>query len=124
MGTSAFRRCAEGGARYLYALENTLTDDPFAFTALVHHDLHKEKAKRIDAEKGRALGEAVFVPHPGKESEERGWLLMQGYDGKRDENFLEIRDAETMDFVARVWAGQHFPLGFHGNFSQASFVSM
>jgi hypothetical protein len=30
---------------------------------------------------------------------------------------MEIRDAQTLDFAARIWAnGQHFPLGFHGNF--------
>jgi carotenoid cleavage dioxygenase-like enzyme len=41
---------------------------------------------------------------------------MQGYDARRDENFLEVRDAGELDFVARVWTAQHFPLGFHGNF--------
>jgi hypothetical protein len=29
-----------------------------------------------------------------------------------------------MDFVARIWTGIHFPLGFHGNFSTQSFVSL
>jgi hypothetical protein len=38
-------------------------------------------------------------------------------------NYLEIRDAAGLDFIARVWTGQPFPLGFHGNFSSGSFVS-
>lgn len=110
-------------ARYLYTLETGLADDPFAFTALLRHDLHAGKSKRIEAGRGRLFGEPVFVPHAGKDAEDRGWILMQGYDGARDENCLEIRDAGTLDLAARVWTGQHFALGFHGNFSSQSFVA-
>jgi carotenoid cleavage dioxygenase-like enzyme len=60
---------------------------------------------------------------PGQNREDRGWLLMQGYDAARDENYLEVGDAEPLDLAARVWTGQHFPLGFHGNFTPASFAS-
>src|SRR5262245_18118898 len=111
-------------ARFLYVLENASAGDFFVFNTLVRHDLHRNTTRRIEAEKGRALGEPVFVPHPGQTSEDRGWILMQGYDGSRDENYLEIRDAGTMDFFARVWTGIHFPLGFHGNFSTQSFVAL
>jgi hypothetical protein len=45
------------------------------------------------------------------------WLLMQGYDAAHDENYLEVRDAETLDVTSRIWTGQHLPLGFHGNFT-------
>lgn len=120
-------RRAGQDVRYLYVLENTLADDQFAFTTLVRHDLHADKVKRIEAGKSRVVGEPVFVPHfakeAGKDAEDRGWILMQGYDGSRDENYLEIRDAGTMDFAARIWTGQHFALGFHGNFSTQSFVA-
>jgi all-trans-8'-apo-beta-carotenal 15,15'-oxygenase len=111
-------------ARYLYSVEAKNPADPFLFNKLVQHDLHKGTAKRIIAGKGRAIGEPVFVPRPGKETEENGWLLILGYDGNRDENFLEIRDAATLDFASRVWTGIHFPLGFHGNFTTKSFVSI
>jgi len=56
------------------------------------------------------------VPHPEQAGKKNGWLLAQGYDGARDETFLEIRDSGTMEVEARVWTKQHFPLGFHGNF--------
>jgi carotenoid cleavage dioxygenase-like enzyme len=88
----------------------------FAPVAIVRHDLHAGREQRIEAGEGRALGEPVFVPEPGRGEEDRGWVLSQGYDGRRDETFLDIRDAGTMDRAARVWTGQHFPLGFHGNF--------
>ncbi len=107
-----------GGAelRYLYTLESKTPEDFFALTTLVKTDLQKRTSKRVDAGKNRVYGEPVFVPHPTKEGEDYGWIVLQGYDGLKDENFVEIRDAATLDFAARVWTGNHFPLGFHGNF--------
>jgi all-trans-8'-apo-beta-carotenal 15,15'-oxygenase len=116
-------RRAGTNARYLYTLQATNKEDQFALTQVVRHDLSRGDSKRIDAGKGRVLGEPVFVPHPTKDSEERGWILMQGYDASRDKNFLEIRDAATMDFVARIWTESHYPLGFHGNFYPDVFVT-
>ena len=101
-------------ARYLYTVGSAIEDDPIVGTYLARHDLHQGTSKRLDAEPGRALGETVFVQKPGGEND--GWLLVQGYDAGRDENYLEILDAETLDLAARAWTGQHFPLGFHGNF--------
>lgn len=101
-------------ARYLYTVgwgKGAAGTD-----TLVKHDLRQGKSQRAQIGKARTYGEPVFAPHPGQNSEDRGWLLAQGYDGERDESFLEIRDAGTMEVEARVWTGQHFPLGFHGNF--------
>jgi all-trans-8'-apo-beta-carotenal 15,15'-oxygenase len=101
-------------ARVLYTAGGS--DDPdyrFVQTSLNRHDLHTRKTARIVADKGRALGEPVFVP---RTREDQGWLLVQGFDASRDRNYLEICDATTLDFQARVWTPIHFPLGFHGNF--------
>jgi carotenoid cleavage dioxygenase-like enzyme len=73
----------------------------------------------LDEEEIRTLGEGVFVPRPGKVEETDGWLLNQGYDADLDQTFLEIRDAQSMELEARVWTGEHLPLGFHGNFYSA-----
>jgi carotenoid cleavage dioxygenase-like enzyme len=94
------------------------------FSALTRHDLKQGTSRHVEACKNRVLDEAVFVPHPGQNQEDRGWLLMQGYDAERDENYLDVRDAETLEMVARVWTGQHFPLGFHGNFTPMSYVAI
>lgn len=118
------QRLSGQDARFLYTVGTDRGEDSFAFTALIRHDLHRGASKRIEAGKGRAIGEPVFVPQAGKNSEERGWLLVQGYDANRDENFLEIRDAATLDLAARIWTGIHFPLGFHGNFSATNFVTL
>jgi all-trans-8'-apo-beta-carotenal 15,15'-oxygenase len=116
------RRCGQD-VRFLYTLEFKNPGDPLSAGSFARHDLHRDVTESVEAGKGRALGEVIFVPHPGENEEARGWLLMQGYDAFRDENYLEIRDAGSLDFTARIWAGQHFPLGFHGNFSSCSFVS-
>lgn len=106
-------------ARFLYAMETGGGEDPFAFKRLVRHDLEKRDATRVEAERGRAMGEPVFVPRPGGTEESDGWILVMAFDGGRDETCLEIRDATTLDLEARVWAGRHLPLGFHGNFVPA-----
>jgi carotenoid cleavage dioxygenase-like enzyme len=101
-------------SRYLYVADRLYE----ANAAIVRVDTRKKTSAKFNAGKTRTLAEPVFVPRTGgKPSEDRGWLLVQGFDGNLNENFLEIRDAQTLDFQARIWAaGQHFPLGFHGNF--------
>lgn len=120
------RRSGED-ARYLYTVQASSEEspgvDPYG-SHIVRHDLHRGEHQRIFAGRGRALGEAVFVERPGAEAEDDGWLLYQGYDVERDENYLEIRDAGTLEFEARVWTGIHYPLGFHGNFTRKHFVSV
>jgi all-trans-8'-apo-beta-carotenal 15,15'-oxygenase len=116
------RRCGRD-LRFLYTLEFKDPRDPMAAGSFARHDLHRRRMESVEPGKGRALSEVIFVPHPGKDEENRGWLLMQGYDAFRDENYLEIRDAGLLNFIARIWTGQHFPLGFHGNFCSSSLVS-
>jgi carotenoid cleavage dioxygenase-like enzyme len=102
-------------ARYLYTLRSDRPDS-FSFPAIVRHDLLTGREQRVRSERNRTLEEVVFAPRPGKAEETGGWLLGQGYDATLDQTFLEIRDAETLDLEARVWTGEHLPLGFHGNF--------
>jgi all-trans-8'-apo-beta-carotenal 15,15'-oxygenase len=125
------RRTGED-ARYLYTVQGDEAESPGVApygSHVVRHDLHTGAADRIAAGPGRALGEAVFVPRPAPEgaapaaAENDGWLLFQGYDAARDENYLEIRDAASLEFEARVWTGIHYPLGFHGNFTTEHFIA-
>jgi all-trans-8'-apo-beta-carotenal 15,15'-oxygenase len=107
------------GSRYLYAIHEDLLD-PFSFPEVVRFDLGTGGEQRVASGRGRTLGEGVFVPRPGKTEESEGWLLNQGYDAERDETFLEIRDAGTLELEARIWTGTHLPTGFHGNFYAAN----
>ncbi len=101
---------------YLYTMENGVPDDPISFNKIVRHDFRKGSVETAEAKPGKAMGESVYVPNPSSQREEEGWLLTLVYDGGRNETALEIRDAGSLEFVARAWIGTHVPLGFHGNF--------
>ncbi len=106
------RRTGREG-RYLYVAEKLYG----AEASILKIDLVTGHSIKSEPHKNRTVAEPVFVPRRGKTAEDEGWVLAQGFDAARDENFLEIRDAQNLDFAARVWsAKQHFPLGFHGNF--------
>ncbi len=103
-------------ARYLYVADKLYDKD----ASIIRVDLEKQTMQKAAMGKTRTVAEPVFVPRTSEINEDRGWVLAQGYDADKNENFLEIRDAQTLDFAARIWAaGQHFPLGFHGNFYPA-----
>lgn len=104
-------------ARYLYAADKLYDKD----SAILRVDLEKHTTQKANMGAARAVAEPVFVPKTSRINEDRGWILAQGYDAGKNENFLEIRDAGTLELAARIWAaGQHFPLGFHGNFYPSS----
>ena len=101
-------------SQFLYAAERGYHEN----AAIVRVDLQTGKTLKANAGNFRTFGEPVFVPETAAiVNEERGFILAQGYDSDKNESFMEIRDAQTLEFAARIWAnGQHFPLGFHGNF--------
>lgn len=102
-------------SRYLYVADKLYDKN----ASIIRIDLQKTSTNKANIGKHRAIAEPVFVPKTKEINEDRGWILAQGYDADKNENFLEIRDAQTLEFQARIWAGgQHFPLGFHGNFYQ------
>ena len=104
-------------SQFLYLIEDSYGAD----AKIVRVNLEKQTSIKINAGKTRTYGEPVFVPRTSTVNEERGWILAQGYDGDKNESFLEIRDAQTLEFASRIWAkGLHFPLGFHGNFYPAT----
>ena len=112
-------------ARYLYAAGGADDEDPFAFRATVRHDRHRGGEIEARCGKNQTVAEPVFVPRgAGDEAaaETDGWVLRMGYDGPRDETFLDVLAADSLDRIARIWAGTHIPLGFHGNFVRGMFV--
>jgi all-trans-8'-apo-beta-carotenal 15,15'-oxygenase len=106
-------------ARYMYAIESdTHSLDPLAFTGLVCWDLEKNSVYRIQADSGQAFGEPLFIAKPNsfKGALDSGWIVHLGYDSKRDETFLDVRESFDLKLISRVWMGHYFPLGFHGHF--------
>ncbi len=100
-------------ARYLYTMQN---GEGYALQSLHRLDVESGTSQHIQAGAGYAFEETIFVPRGDGTREDHGWLLHQGYSAERDETFLDVRDAATLERAARIWTGQHFPLGLHGNF--------
>ena len=85
-------------------MENGVPDDPVAFDRIVRHDFKNNRVDGAKAQPGQAFGEAVFVPDPASEVENKGWVLNIMYDAKRDESCVEIRDAGSLEFeISSKW---------------------
>lgn len=115
-------------ARYVYTAvrrRKAPEEDPLLVDGIARVDLHA--AGRTEgplAPADETYGEPVFVPAPGSDREDRGNVLVLGYSGGRDRTFLEIWDAGSMERAARVWLPDHYPLGFHGSFTDRAFVEL
>ena len=83
---------------------------------LVKTDLERGGSCRHSFGAGRLGGEGVFVPRPGAQGEDDGWLVTYVFDtGNRTSELLVI---DARDFaaspVSRVLIPARVPYGFHG----------
>lgn len=100
---------------HFYSLETRdFLNDPLAFDQLCRWDLHQDTQTRVQAGPEQMFGEPVTINHPENPLED--WLTHLGYDSSLNETFLDIRRAENLELLARVWLGRFLPLGFHGTF--------
>lgn len=102
-------------AEYLYCAQMGTGDDPFRFRGVSKIHIENGIVDTYSAEKHQSFGEPIFAPRENG-GEEEGYLFVPGYDGKRDESFMDILDPQTMKRESRIWLGAYFPIGFHGNF--------
>ncbi len=59
-------------------------------------------------------GEPVFVPKPGAQEEDEGWLLMLLFDAEAMQTSLLVLEADDLSEVASAVLPHNIPLGFHG----------
>ena len=66
-------------------------------------------------------GEPVFVPRPGGDAEDDGWVLTMVYDATTDESHVAVLDARDPEKgpICRAFMGHRVPPGFHGAFFPA-----
>ncbi len=90
----------------------------FSPGATYKHDLVAGVTQMHDHGPGRGTAEPTFVPRPGGQAEDDGWLLSYVYDATTDRSELVILDARDLSGppVARVALPQRVPHGFHGDF--------
>ncbi len=88
---------------------------------IVRVDTDSGDVERYAFGEGVYVGEPVFAPAPGSAADadpadERGWLLSEGYDGRRQRAFLVVLRAERVADgpLAVVHLQHHAPLSFHG----------
>jgi all-trans-8'-apo-beta-carotenal 15,15'-oxygenase len=64
------------------------------------------------------VSEPIFVPRPGKVTEDDGWVLALVYDPASDTSNVTVLDARDLSAgpVARAWFNHHVPPTFHGTF--------
>ena len=78
----------------------------------------KTGANAVWYSEGNYPGEAIFVPHPKRTSEDHGVLLSVVLDAKSNHSFLLILDAKTMQEIARAELPHSVLFGYHGSFYQ------
>ncbi|MEU7499412.1 carotenoid oxygenase family protein [Streptomyces griseofuscus] len=66
---------------------------------------------------GRVTMEPAFVPRPGGEAEDDGWILSVVHDANTNLAELVVLDAADIhaEPIARVFLPRRVPFGFHGN---------
>jgi carotenoid cleavage dioxygenase-like enzyme len=95
----------------VYALRTfDAPDDPLAFDALIAWS--DGRFREVRAGRGQMFGEPVTLVDDAGAM----WITHLGYDADIDETFLDIREPDDLQRVARVWLGLRIPLGFHGQF--------
>lgn len=105
--------------RYGYGLDFSERSGPAGLPtarAIVRHDHQSGSYERQVPEGDLQLGEAIFVPEPGADGEQDGWLLCLAFNEARNQSDLLVIDARdfTADPVARVELPYRVPFGFHG----------
>ena len=85
------------------------------YNQLVKIDLHTG-THQVWRQPGFYPGEAVFVPHPNRKTEDDGVLLSVVLDVHQGRSFLLVLDAQTMEERARAFLPHSILFGYHGTF--------
>ncbi len=70
------------------------------------------------------VSEPVFVPRPGSEVEDDGWLLCQVYDSEQHKSEIVVLTATDLTCVARLKLKHHIPYSLHGTFTTQVFTKL
>ncbi len=92
-------------------------DRGFETGPLVKVDTLTGQSTTHDYGTGRVTMEPAFVPRPGAEAEDDGWILSVVHDATTDRGELVVLDAADLGAapIARVHLPRRVPFGFHGN---------
>jgi carotenoid cleavage dioxygenase-like enzyme len=108
-----YGRCNERAYRYVWGVG---TGDGW-IDRIVKGDV-VQRTTRVWRETGAFPGEPVFVAAPEAHDEDQGVLLSVVLDGAKENSFLLVLDAQSLEELARVEVPHHIPFGFHGAFAR------
>ncbi len=107
------------GRRHRYVYMLGAPDNPRGWLRMVvKRDLEGGKAEIFDYGPGKIPEEHIFVPKPGGQREDDGWLIGTVLDWQKGVTGLSAFDARAVSAgpVAQAWLPYPLPLGFHGTF--------
>ncbi|MDN4518970.1 carotenoid oxygenase family protein [Mycolicibacterium austroafricanum] len=80
---------------------------------------HRSGAGQVFCPPGNVLVEPTFVPRPGGDAEDDGWVLTVGYQESHHRSRLMVFDAAGIADgpVAEAWLPFHVPMSYHGTFT-------
>jgi carotenoid cleavage dioxygenase-like enzyme len=98
------------------------TVEPSVFRQITKYDRTGGPSATRPQVHGQWVGEPVFVPRSPDAEEDDGFVLNLVFDGIDGRTSLDILDARGIDAepLARLGLEERIPLGFHGNFAQAT----
>lgn len=102
--------------RYLYLGGAHSASGNAPLQAILKVDLATGQEQVWSAAPRGFAGEPVFVPRPGSQTEDDGWVLVLTYNAARGCSDLVILDARDLSAIARLYLKHHVPYGLHGSF--------
>ncbi|MFY2026444.1 carotenoid oxygenase family protein [Achromobacter xylosoxidans] len=99
--------------RYAYAVHQPNNRE---MRGVVRYDLETGARQRYEVPPGDQNSEPVFVPRPGGQSEDDGWVLVCVYRQEGDRSDVVVLDARdlTAGPLSTVRLPRRIPAGFHG----------
>lgn len=109
------------GARLYAPVQAGKREVPY-FNAVAGIEVERGRVRRHVYGAQVLAEEHLFVPRPGSNRADDGWLIGTVLDAARDRSGLAVLDAQRLEDgpVATAWLERSFPLGFHGHFSPAA----
>jgi all-trans-8'-apo-beta-carotenal 15,15'-oxygenase len=92
--------------------------------AILKIDLDSGERQLWSAAPRGFMGEPIFVPRPGSQKEDDGWVLALVYDAAHHRSDVVILDASDLNkgAIARLHLQHHIPYGLHGSFTPEVFA--
>ena len=110
------------GKPYRYAYSTTSKPGWFLFTGFVKHDLVDGTSQDLSLPEGCYASEAPFVPRPGGQDEDDGWLVTFTIDEARGRSECWLIDARRLEPVCKIALPHKICSGTHSVWADRRFL--